>query len=508
MTDAECGAAKPGTRPWTEEERSFALHLYGMLDTPREADFDELATVASDVCGTPIAVVNLVDTTRQFFKAEVGLGVRSTPLETAFCAHALLVDDVLVIPDATKDSRLDCNPLVTEAPHLRAYAGALLKTAEGLPIGTICVLDYKVRAFTDEQIKMLRFLAKQTMTQLELRRTVSEQQHLLERTSRAEREIANFERVVRQASDFIGMADKTGRVVFLNDAARMMIGIDPSAAIPSEVDDYIAESDRFMFRSEVAPMVKAGESVERELRLRNIKTGESFPALYTMFPLRGPGEVIVGYGVVTKDITAQKEQDARRGQVMAEAAHRMKNTLAVVQAIVSQTLRNATSIEEGRDAIAKRVQALARAQDILTAAEGSAADILGVIDNALMPHDPGGGRIIFSGPSHPLTASQSLGLSLAIHELATNAAKYGALKGDTGNVEIGWAVADSGDFTLEWRESGGAEVVPPTTSGFGSKLVQNLVGPYFGGKATHEFLPDGVRFTLQGKLHVGDTSVQ
>ena len=106
-----------------------------MLDTPREADFDELAQVASEVCGTPIAVVNLVDTARQFFKAEVGLGVQLTPLETDFCAHTLLEEDILVIPDATKDSRLDCNPLVTQEPHLRAYSGALLKTGDGMPIG-------------------------------------------------------------------------------------------------------------------------------------------------------------------------------------------------------------------------------------------------------------------------------------------------------------------------------------------------------------------------------------
>ncbi|GGG21840.1 hypothetical protein GCM10010924_59090 [Rhizobium wenxiniae] len=113
---------------WDEEERSAALQSYDVLDTPREEDFDDLARVASDICGAPIAVVNLVDTTRQFFKAEVGLGVRSTPLETAFCRHALLRNDTMVVPDATKDPRFNCNPLVTEAPHIRAYAGALLKT--------------------------------------------------------------------------------------------------------------------------------------------------------------------------------------------------------------------------------------------------------------------------------------------------------------------------------------------------------------------------------------------
>ncbi|MDP9840503.1 PAS domain S-box-containing protein [Neorhizobium huautlense] len=507
MSVARVDEFQQPTRPWIESERSTALHAYGVLDTPREAEFDELAQVASDICGAPIAVVNLVDTTRQFFKAEVGLGVRSTPLESAICAHALLEEDVMVIPDATKDPRLECNPLVTEAPHLRAYAGALLKTADGLPIGTICVLDYRPREFTDAQIKMLRFLARQTMAQLELRRQISEQRRLLARARRAENEKANFERLVRQASDFIGMADKSGQVVFLNDAARAMLGLSPDEAIPSKVEPFIAEEDRQAFRDEVVPVIRAGESCDRELRLRNIKTGETFPALYTMFPIRGADNAIVGYGVVTKDISEQKAEEERRAHIISEAAHRMKNTLAIVEAIVSQTLRNATTLEEGRNSISKRVRALAQAQDILSAAEGSAADIVKVIENALTPHDPGAPRLKFTGPSHPLSAAQSLGLSLAIHELATNAAKYGALKGDTGNVEIAWTVSDAGDFCLEWKESAGFPVMPPTTSGFGSKLIQRLVAPYFGGTAVHEFLPNGVRFTLEGKLPSRDMAL-
>lgn len=485
---------------WDEAERSAALHSYEMLDTPREADFDELAQVASGVCGTPIAVVNLVDTTRQFFKAEVGLGVRSTPLETAFCSHALLEEDVLVIPDATKDARLECNPLVTDAPHLRAYAGALLKTSDGLPIGTICVLDHRPREFTDEQINMLRFLAKQTMTQLELRRTVAQQHQLLARARKAEREKAGFELLVRQASDFIGMADADGRVVFLNDAARHMMGLDIADAIPERVDDFIAADDQVMFRKQVVPLIKGGESCERELRLRNFKTGAIFPALYTMFPMRDFSGEVVGYGVVTKDITAQKEMEQRRGHIISEAAHRMKNTLAIVEAIISQTLKRATSIEQGRASISERVKALAKAQDILTAAEGSAADILNVVESALKPHDPGADRISFTGPSHPLSPPQALGLSLAIHELGTNAAKYGALRNDEGKVAIVWSIADNGKFTLEWTESGGVTVAPPISTGFGSRLIRDMVAPYFSGAAEHEFHPEGVRFRLSGTL--------
>ncbi|MDO9415514.1 HWE histidine kinase domain-containing protein [Pararhizobium sp.] len=489
---------------WAETDRSAALHAYDVLDTPREEDFDELARVASEICGTPIAVVNLVDTTRQFFKAEVGLGVRSTPLETAFCSHALLENDVLVIPDATKDTRLDCNPLVTQSPHLRAYAGALLKTSEGLPIGTICVLDYQPRQFTDAQIQMLRFLAKQTMTQLELRRKIAAQAKLLQQTKQAELEKLKFERVVTQASDFIGIADATGHVSYLNEAARRMVGLSVDETLPANVDHYIAAEDRQMFNKDVRARVKGGEICEREIRLVNFANGTTIPALCTLFPMRENDGAIVGYGIVTKDITAKRVEEERRNHIIFEAAHRMKNTLAVIEAIVSQTLRTATSLEEGRHSISKRVQALARAQDILTTTERSVADIVNVVEKALEPHDPGNARISVSGPSHPLSASQSLGLSLAIHELATNAVKYGSLRGDTGKVRIEWTVSECGEFTFEWRETGGSTVLPPATTGFGSKLIQNLISPYFEGRARHEFLAEGVKFSLEGNVSVVD----
>ncbi|CAL1692442.1 hypothetical protein MMB232_02609 [Brevundimonas subvibrioides] len=153
-----------------ETERLAALAAYNVLDTPRESDFEDIVKLASEICGTPIAVVNLIGDGRQFFKAEIGLGVRETPLETSFCGHALLNEEFMLVPDATLDHRFDCNPLVTGEPGLRFYAGALLKTAAGLPLGTLCVLDFKPRDLASHQRTALRTLANQVMTQLELRR--------------------------------------------------------------------------------------------------------------------------------------------------------------------------------------------------------------------------------------------------------------------------------------------------------------------------------------------------
>ena len=121
---------------WDEAARLDSLRAYDILDTEREAAFDDICALAARICETPIAVVNLIDADRQWFKAEVGLGVRETPLETSFCRHALLEADQMVVPDATVDDRFAGNPLVTGESGLRAYAGVLLKSPQGLPLGT------------------------------------------------------------------------------------------------------------------------------------------------------------------------------------------------------------------------------------------------------------------------------------------------------------------------------------------------------------------------------------
>nr|WP_249680975.1 histidine kinase dimerization/phosphoacceptor domain -containing protein [Roseococcus pinisoli] len=164
---------------WDEAERVEALHNYGVLDS--DLDFDGIVKIASHICRTPIAVVNFVDATRQWFGAECGLGVRETPLDVSICAHAILQPDIFVIPDLAKDPRFGCNPLVAGDPNLRFYGGALLTSSNGLPLGTVCVLDYQPRpmGLTDEEEDTLRALARQVMNQLELRLAIREKEALV-----------------------------------------------------------------------------------------------------------------------------------------------------------------------------------------------------------------------------------------------------------------------------------------------------------------------------------------
>lgn len=156
--------------PANEEARLAALRAYQILDTEQEAVFDELAFLASQVCATPIAAVSLIDRDRQWFKAQLGLPARQTSRDIAFCAHAILGEGVFAIADASQDERFRDNPLVTGDPSIRAYAGFPLVDARGFALGTLCVIDDRVRTFTAAQERSLAIVGRQAVAHLELRR--------------------------------------------------------------------------------------------------------------------------------------------------------------------------------------------------------------------------------------------------------------------------------------------------------------------------------------------------
>ena len=212
-----------GRSRWDEADRLAALKRYGVLDTTPEAAFDDLANLAARLCEAPMAAVSLVDAERQWFKAEVGLGVSDTPRPTSFCAHAMVSDRPTVVTDACLDARFADNPLVTGAPNIRFYAGYPLKTPEGVPLGALCVLDRRARpeGLTELQALAMQTLADQVMTQLELRRA------LLDR-DRSEKTA----RLAIEASAYVGAWDwdiATDSVVADERFARMY-GVDPVAA--------------------------------------------------------------------------------------------------------------------------------------------------------------------------------------------------------------------------------------------------------------------------------------
>jgi two-component system cell cycle sensor histidine kinase/response regulator CckA len=162
----------PPDPSWSEADRLKAVDSYEILDTFPEEDFNNIAKLAAEICNAPVAIVNIVAEQRQWFKAKLGLQIQETPLVVSICKYTIRQRGILVIPDITKDARFDNNPLVTGDLRLRFYAGAVLETPEGLPIGTMCVLDYQPRQLTDKEASGLKILARQVMIQLELRRSL------------------------------------------------------------------------------------------------------------------------------------------------------------------------------------------------------------------------------------------------------------------------------------------------------------------------------------------------
>lgn len=158
-----------------EPRRLETLRLYGVLDTAPERELDDLTRLAAEICDTPISLISLVDQSRQWFKSRVGLAVSATPRDQAFCAHAILTpEELLVVPDALADSRFSDNPLVTSDPKIRFYAGAPLVVAGGLALGTLCVIDTRPRELSPHQQRALRTLRGAAVAQLELKRRMAE----------------------------------------------------------------------------------------------------------------------------------------------------------------------------------------------------------------------------------------------------------------------------------------------------------------------------------------------
>ena len=163
--------------PANEASRLDALQRYDILDTPAEQAFDDLTLLAAQICSTPIAFISLIDVDRQWFKSQVGLVVKELRRDATLCAHTILRPDLLIIRDTLLDERFAISPFVTSEPHIRFYVGAPLITQEGAAIGTLCVADRIPRELSDEQLNALRALSRQTVAQLELRRSLAAPAH-------------------------------------------------------------------------------------------------------------------------------------------------------------------------------------------------------------------------------------------------------------------------------------------------------------------------------------------
>ncbi|MBI2568163.1 MAG: PAS domain S-box protein [Candidatus Schekmanbacteria bacterium] len=235
--------------PACEQDRLVALRGYGIIDSSPEATFDELARIAAHICSVPIALVSLVESHRQWFKSHVGIDATETPREISFCGHVVASGELLIVPDATRDSRFFDNPLVTGAPAIRFYAGAPLVTPNGFVLGTLCVADHCPGALTPAQAEMLMLLARQVMRQIELRN----QLHELARLKAVRDDILD------NTSDLIQRIGPDGRFEYVNRAWRETLGFHDADLAFLSIFDVIAPE----CRQHAAGLLGLGDAVGR-----------------------------------------------------------------------------------------------------------------------------------------------------------------------------------------------------------------------------------------------------
>jgi PAS domain S-box-containing protein len=251
--------------PENEAARLESLHRYAILDTLPEQEFDDLSRLAALICGTPIALVSLVDENRQWFKAKVGIEESETPRDIAFCAHAIRDSGVMVVRDALADERFRENPLVTGDPNVRFYAGAPLCTAEGYALGTLCVIDRVPRELSADQLEALKALSRLVVNELELRRSVSDLSKAVLERRLVEGEL---DQLFHLSSDLFCIAGFDGYFKRLNPAWEQTLGIPREELLSRPYIEFVHPDDRDSTLQEAQKIADGAVTFSFENRFR------------------------------------------------------------------------------------------------------------------------------------------------------------------------------------------------------------------------------------------------
>jgi PAS domain S-box-containing protein len=316
-----------------------------------------------------------------------------------------------------------------------------------------------------------------------------------EALARVEQARDDLVQLTERSNDFVATADLDERFTYMNSAGKRMIGLDPEGD-PRDLhfSDCIAPESLGNFKDTFIPMVHQHSHASAEMKLRNQTTGDLIDVICSTFLLLDRNGNPNQFATVTRDITERKRHEEHLDLLMHEVNHRAKNMLSVVQAISHQTA--AKSPQDFVARFTERLRALSANQDLLVRSEWGGVDIGDLVGAQLATFaDLIGSRILVHGPKLRFNSAAAQAVGLALHELATNASKYGALSSQTGSVDVSWG-RDDNIFTMSWTERGGPRVSAPTQRGFGSTVLDLMAKHTVGGEVCLDYAPSGVTWTL------------
>ncbi|WP_417808840.1 HWE histidine kinase domain-containing protein [Thioclava sp.] len=609
----------PSLSPITDTRRLRALHQTGLLDAPAEEAFDRATRLATRIVGTPVALVSLVDETRQFLLSQTGvdparLGSRETPLSHSFCRHVVENDDTFRVADARQDLRVANNGAVKDMDVI-AYLGVPLRSVEGDVLGSFCVIGHEPRVWSDEDHETLLDLAAGVEAEIRLRR----------QTNLAQHEHDVFRAILDQMPVGVALAEAgTGRLVDINSTARSFMGLgsdetgdlnrpdmhafdsagrlyshdalplnraalhnevitaeevtirqpgrrphellisarriesDPPLAVATllnvterkraerEAHESTARLAHFhevtrdgILELDATDCVRYFNSVLRErvhgafgAQLADALMGANFWQAFPHFKgtdietafrsaratSRPQTADFMGYDdrilearlfpengtllIYLRDVTDERTLAQAREMLAREMNHRVKNLFAMMSGLIGMTARHAASPDAMAKGLRARINALARAHDLVSPTATLETGFRGEVDFAELIHailapysnaqDP---RLVLTGPAVVLNQAGATNFALVLHELATNAVKYGALAHEGAKLDLSWQI-EAGDegavLAFDWRETGcPTRDEPPQPTGFGNRLIDMTIHGQLRGEYGTEWPSDG-----------------
>lgn len=474
-----------------EADRLATLNSYKVLENAPENAFHRVTRLVADIFSAPLAAISLVDEDKEWFKSAVGFAESCVDREVSICAQEIASGQPLVVDDASLDPRFVTNPLVNYEPFLRFYAGAPLIAPNGKILGALWIADTVPRfRISTNQLNQLKSMADIVMSEMELSREIGLREQA-QKTAAIARSNLDLTLALSDIASF--RIDLETGLIEWGGAYMKIWGEDAGEAV-SEVEsalERVHPEDRESVRVAMSAAVEELEKFEARFRIV-LPSGE-------IRWLEGYGDYLEANGRptltgVNKDITHSVDQQEQLKLHTRELHHRLRNLFATLQSIMTLTKNSATSIDDYIERIHNRLGALNRAQQILLDTNFVTGSFAALVQDLCRTYP----KVRWSGPDIILAENAMVSISLVLNELATNAAKYGALTTEAGLVRINWKIRAEEEgpdmVELSWSESGGPQSPSaPSEAGFGSSLIDYSITRNLRGEIERNWAVDGLK---------------